>query len=236
MKIVKKMGFGLLSLTTLFFSTLSNGFPKSRIFSSLKSKIEKIVPQISGNAPESLILQQANSSFTDDIISDVSHRSHSSHKSHASHASHSSGTTGRVVSKPATTKTAPATPTVYANPYVQYLTVAEVEMISGLKGIQQTLEPTVLHFLLNDGKEILRVRFSGKENINTYKSDSKYSPVSGLGEAALVGTLQLPIQLLFAKGKYCVEILTFPKEGLNLYLSLDQMKVAANYISSRLND
>lgn len=235
MKIINKMGYGVLSLTTLFLCTLSNGFPKNRIFGSIKSKIEKIVLQNGGNSPERLVLQQANSSYADEIINDASHRSHSSHRSHASHSSHSSGTTGRVVSRPATTKTTSET-SENTNPYVRYLTIAEVEMISGLKGIQQTLEPTILHFLQSDGKEILRVKFSGKEDINTYRSDSKYSPISGLGEVALVGTLQLPMELMFAKGKYCVEILTFPKEGLNLFLSLDQLKTVANYISSRLLD
>jgi len=231
MKIIKKIGYGLLSLITLFFYTVSNGFPRGRTFNSIKEKVLKIQKHDAGT-PETLILAQPDSSYSDEIISHTSHRSHSSHRSHASH---SSGVSGRVVSKPITTKAAPGT-TVYANPYVRHLTVAEVEMISGLNGIQQTLEPTVLHFLQNDGKEILRVKFSGKEYFNSCKSDPKYSPISGLGEAALVGTLQLPMQLLFVKGKHCVEILTFPKEGLNMYLTLDQMRIAANYISSRLTD
>jgi len=232
MKIIKKMGYGVLSLTTLFFASLSNGFPNYRIFGSIKSKIDKTVLKNGGNAPEKLVLQQANSPYADEIINDASHRSHSSHRSHASHRS---GTTGRVVSRPETTKTTSET-SDYTNAYAQYLTAADVEMISGLKGIQRTLEPTILHFLQSNGKEILRVKFSGKEDINTYKSDSKYSPISGLGEVALVGTLQLPMELMFAKGKYCVEILTFPKEGLNLFLSLDQLKTVANYILSRLLD
>jgi len=231
MKTVKKIGYGLLSLVTLFFYTVSNGFPRSGIFNSIKEKVLKIQKH-DASTPESLILAQPDNPYNDELTSHTSHRSHSSHRSHASH---SSGISGRVVSKPATTKAAPGT-SVFANPYVRYLAVAEVEMISGLNSIQQTLEPAVLHFLQNDGKEILRVKFSGKENFNTYKSDPKYSPINGLGEAALIGTLQLPMQLLFAKGKYCVEILTFPKEGLNMYLTLDQMKIAANYISSRLTD
>jgi hypothetical protein len=233
MKTINKIGYGLLSLATLFFSSLSDGFSKNRIVSSLKSKINKIALENGAIAPESLILQQTSASPGEDFAIDASHRSHASHKSHASH---SSGTSGRVGSSRSTTTKDTSKSAVSSNPFVQYLTIAEVGMISGLKDIQQTLEPTVIHFILSDGKEILRIKFSGKENINTYKSDSKYSPVSGLGEAALVGTLQLPMQLLFAKGKYCVEIMTFLKEGLNLYLSLDQMKIAANYISSRLTD
>jgi hypothetical protein len=229
MKIIKKIGYGLLSLVTLFFYTVSNGFPRSRTFNSIKEKVLKIQKNNS-NAPESLILEQPDTPYDDGFASHTSHRSHSSHRSHASH---SSGTSGAVRSAPAK-KTTPTTTSVSTNPYVQYLTVAEVEMISGLKGIQQTLEPTILHFLQDDGKEILRVKFSGKDQFNNFKSDAKYSPISGIGEVALVGTLQLPIQLLFVKGNNCVEIMTFPKEGLNLYLTLDQMKVAANYISSRL--
>ena len=231
MKIIKKIGYGFLSLFTLFFYTVSNGFPRSRTCNSIKEKILKIQKHDS-NAPESLILEQPNIPYDDALVSHTSHRSHSSHRSHASH---SSGTTGAVRSTP-TKKTTAAKTSVSLNPYTQYLTAADVEAITGLSGIQQSIEPTGLNFLQSEGKEVLRVRFSGKQNINTYKSDPKYSPISGLGEAAVVGTLQLPMQLLFVKGKYCVEILTFPKEGLNMYLTLDQMKIAANFISSRLTD
>lgn len=231
MKIIKKIGYGLLSLVTLFFYTVSSGFPRSGILNSIKEKVLRIQKTDAGT-PETLILAQPDIPYNDGLTSHTSHRSHSSHRSHASH---SSGVSGRVISKPATTKAAPGT-SVYTNPYVRYLTVTDVEMISGVTGIQQTLESAILHFLQNDGKEILRVKFSGKEYFNTRKSDPKYSPISGFGEAALVGTLQLPMQLLFVKGKHCVEILTFPKEGLDMYLTLDQMKIVANYISSRLTD
>jgi hypothetical protein len=231
MKTIKKIGYGLLSLVTLFFYTVSNGIPKSRILNSIKEKVEKQLKKSNGNAPETLILEQSNTSYTDDFASHTSHRSHSSHRSHASHRS---GATGATVSKPATTKPAPSTPPAYVNPYAKYLTVADVERITGLRGIQQNLEPSILHFLRSDGKEILQVKFSAKEYFDNFKNDNKYSPISGIGDAALIGTLQLPIQLVLMRGQYCVEITTFPEEGLKLFLSLDQLKTVANYISSRL--
>lgn len=231
MKTIKKVGYGLLSLVTLFFYTVTNGLPRSRIFSSIKEKVLKIQKN-NANAPESLILKQSNSSYGNEYASHTSHRSHSSHRSHASHRS---GTTGTVRSAPAK-KTAPATTSVYANPYAQYLTVADVETITSFSGIQQNLEPSILHFLRDDGKEILQVKFWTKEYFSNFKNDNKYSPISGIGEAALVGTPQLPIELVFTKGKHCVEISTFPEEGLTLFVSLDQLKTVANYISSRLTD
>jgi len=229
MKIIKKIGYGLLSLVTLFFYTVSNGFPRSRTFNSIKEKVLKIQKNNS-NAPESLILEQPDTPYDDGFASHTSHRSHSSHRSHASH---SSGTTGTVRSTPAK-KTTPATTSVYTNPYAKYLTVADVERITGFSGIQQNLEPSALHFLRSDGKEILQVKFWVKEYFSNFKNDNKYSPISGIGDAALIGTLQLPIQLVFMRGQYCVEITTFPEEGLKLFLSLDQLKTVANYISSRL--
>jgi len=231
MKTIKKIGYGLLSLVTLFFYTVSNGFPKSRIFNSIKDKVLKIQKNDS-NAPESLILEQSDTSYSDEFASHTSHRSHSSHRSHASH---SSGTTGRVRSAPAK-KTTPTETSVYTSPYAKYLTVADVERITGISGIQQNLEPFILHFLRSDGKEILQVKFSAKEYFNNFKNDNKYSPISGIGEAALFGTPQLPIVLIFTKGIHCVEISTFPEEGLKLFLSLDQLKTVANYILSRLLD
>ena len=231
MKTIKKVGYGFLSLVTLFFYTVSNGFPRSRTFNSIKEKVLKIQKNNS-NAPESLILAQPGTPYDDGFASHTSHRSHSSHRSHASH---SSGTTGTVRSTPPK-KTTPATTSAYANPYAQYLTVADVETITGLSGVQQNLEPSALHFLRSDSKEILQVKFWTKEDFSNFKNDNKFSPISGIGGAALVGTLQLPIELIFIKGKHCVEISTFPEEGLRLFLSLDQLKTVANYISSRLLD
>jgi len=229
MKAIKKIGYGLLSLVTLFFYTVSNGFPKSGIINSIKEKVTKIQKDDSG-AGESLILEQSSASYADEFASHTSHRSHSSHRSHASHRS---GTTGTVRTAPAK-KTTPATTAAYANPYAQSLTVADVEKITGISGIRCEMEPLTLHFYLEDGREILRVQFRGKIYFDYQKAESKYSPISGVGEAALVGTLQLPIQLLFVKGKDCIDITTFPEEGLKLFLSLDQLKAVASYILSRM--
>lgn len=231
MKTINKIGYGLLSLVTLFFYTVTNGFPRSRIFSSINNKVLKIQKN-SSNAPESLILEQPDTPYEDAFASHTSHRSHSSHRSHASH---SSGTTGTVRTAPVK-KTTPATPSVYANPYAKYLTATDVEKITGLGGIQQNLEPSILHFLRGDEKEILQVKFWTKAYFSNFKNDSKYSPITGIGEASLVGTSELPIVLIFTKGKHCVEISTFPEEGLKLFLSLDQLKTVAKHISSQLLD
>jgi hypothetical protein len=228
MKTINKIGYGFLSLVTLFFCTVSNGFPRSRIVSSIKEKVLKIQNNNS-NAPESLILERSDIPYGEYS----SHTSHRSHSSHRSHASHSSGTTGTVRTAPARTTT-PAKSTVLANPYAQYLAVADVERITGLSGLQQRLELSILHFFRIDGKEILQVKFWPKAYFINCKNDSKYNPITGIGEAALVGTIQLPIVLIFTKGQYCIEISTFPEEGLKLFLSLEQLKTVANYISSRV--
>jgi hypothetical protein len=232
MKIMKKLCYGLLSLVMLFFYTVSNGFPKSRILNSIRGKVEKQLKKSNRIAPETLILEQPDTSYTDDFASHTSHRSHSSHSSHSSHASHRSGTTS--TGSTTTKKTTPDTTTEYRNPFAKYLTIADVERITGLTGVQQNLEPFILHFLLSDGKQILQVKFSEKGYFNNFKNDKRYSPIQGIGDGALIGTLQLPIQLLLVKGQFCVEIMTFPKEGLKLFLSFDQLKTVANYISSRL--
>lgn len=228
MKTINKIGYGFLSLFTLLFYVVTNGFPRSKTFSSIKEKVLRI-QKTSSNASESLILVQPDTPYSDEYAS------HTSHSSHRSHASHRSGTTGTVRTAPAKKETINKA-SEYANPYAQYLTAADVETITGLNGIQQNLEPSILHFLRNDGIEILRVKFLPKAYFNNFKNDTKYSPITGIGEAALVGTPQLPIELVFMQRIICVEISTFPEEGLKLLLSLDQLKTVANYISSRLTD
>jgi hypothetical protein len=228
MKTINKIGYGLLSLFTLLFYVVTNGFPRSRIFSSIKEKVLRI-QKTSYKAPESLILVQPDTPYSDEYAS------HTSHSSHRSHASHRSGTTGTVRTAPAKKKTVNKT-SEYANAYAQYLTSADVETITGLNGIQQNIEPSILHYLRDDGIEILRVKFLPKAYFSNFKNDSKYSPITGIGEVALVGTPQLPIELVFLQRMKCVELSTFPEEGLKLLLSLDQLKTAANIISSRLTD
>jgi len=233
MKTIKKIGYGLLSLVTLLFYTVTTGFPRSRIFSSIKEKVLKIQKN-SSNAPETLILAQSDTSHGDEYASHTSHRSHSSHRSHASHRS---GTSGGVVSKPATQKTKATTglPAALANTYAAFLPASDVEAITGLVGIQQTLDQATVHYLLIDGKEILQVKFLNKNYFIKSKNDGRYSPITGIQDDALLGTPQLPVQLLVLRGKYCIEITTFPKEGLELFLSVDQLKTIARYITTRFS-
>jgi len=231
MKVIKKIGYGLLSIITLFFYSVTNGLPYGKIFNPFKEKVLKIQKDSFAN-PESLVLEPPDSLNGDDYPSHTSHRSHSSHRSHASHRS---GTTGTVRTAPER-KTGQTTTPIYVTSFAQYLTIADVEKVTGFSGIEQKLEPSVLHFFRNDGREVLQVRFWNKEYFSTFANDNKYSPLSGIGEKALLGTPQLPIVLIFAKGRHCVEISTFPEEGLKLFLSLDQLKTIANYIASRLTD
>jgi hypothetical protein len=237
MRIVKKIGYGILSLATLFFTTRSSGYPTSGVFGSIRLKLRDTVVRNGENKAQHLILQQANPSSIDSIangvsfVSHTSHSSHSSHSSHASHASHSSGTSGA-----ASTSARANSNSSYNNPFAQHLTVAEVQTISGIYGLQLNLEPMTLHFVQSSGKEILKVKFFDRSYFYNYKSDPRFSPVNGIGEGAIVGTLQLPMQLLFIKGKYCVEITTFPSEGLAMFLTFNQMKMAADHIVPRLLD
>jgi hypothetical protein len=156
----------------------------------------------------------------------------------------SSGTSGSSLSSSSSTSSSNPSPepksSIYKSPttissrFAKYLLVEDVELISGYDGIQKTLESSVLHFYQQDGKEILRVNFYAKDRLKKYKSDSKYSPVDGIGELAYVGTLQLPMELVFAKSMLCVSIMTFPIEGLDMFLSPEHLKKVAKFIELRI--
>jgi hypothetical protein len=231
MKTIKKMGFGLLSLTTLFFASLSNGFPKSRIIGSLRSKIEKIMLHSSGNSPEALVLQQTNSPFSDELVSNISDRSHTSHRSHASHRS---GTTGRVSSKTAAAKPTASKATGTPAYIAAYLTAADVEKVTSYAGVQQKNEGAFIYFLSRDNKNMLQVKFSPLEYFDNFVGDISYKTFRGLGDSALISATSPQTQMIFKKGENCVTLTTFSKDGTNLFLSVDQLASIGQIIASRI--
>ena len=119
--------------------------------------------------------------------------------------------------------------------YAKYLSVADVEQVTGLKGIT-TKHNYTLHFHNADGIEILRVSFYSVKDWDFYVSDDKslWAPVEGIGDRAAYEVPRMPYMLAFAKGHHMVILGTTRKEGLTMHLSLDQLKALANIILPRL--
>lgn len=118
--------------------------------------------------------------------------------------------------------------------YAKYLSVADVEKATGLKGIT-TKHNYTLHFLNAEGKEILQVRFEKAKRFEeeTNRKDL-WTPFEGVGDQAAVGVPGMPYMLAFKKGHHMVIVSTTRIEGLKLYLSVDQMKAICKTIEPRL--
>lgn len=118
--------------------------------------------------------------------------------------------------------------------YAKYLSAADVEKATGLKGITTNHNYT-LHFLNAEGKEILQVRFDKAKRFDeeTERKDL-WTPFAGVGDQAAVAVPGMPYMLAFKKGHHTVIITTTRIEGMKLYLSVEQMKAICKIIESRL--
>lgn len=242
MKILNKLGSGVLSLFTLFIYSVSSGFPKSRIASSVKHMIGSSELDLDGK-PESLILQPAGPHDNAEVVSNNSHRSHSSHKSH------SSGTSGRVKTttgtqrttppptttpKTATVPPAPVPPAPPTAPYSSYFTINDLERLTGYTRIQQKAEASIVYFYTELNENILQIKYLPKDFFEYYRNDNTYKAVGGIGEAAVIGPSPISNQIFFLSGQYCVAINSYLNSDGKSIIKPDQLAAIAQLISSRL--
>jgi hypothetical protein len=120
--------------------------------------------------------------------------------------------------------------------YAQYLSVADVEKATGLKGLSMKESPITLEFYAAGGAKILEARF---DRPSFYDSEvgpntQYYESVAGVGEKAALGIPQMPYRLVFIKGKYCVMVQTLPGGDGKLPVAKDQLIAIGKIIASRL--
>jgi hypothetical protein len=102
--------------------------------------------------------------------------------------------------------------------YDAYLSVADVEQVSGLKRVKQIqFNPlrfmgSDLNFVTSDGNKILSVEFSNVRHYNTYKvfvPKNVKTLLQDIGEEAFTGPdieNQMPYLLVFRQGSYAVSL------------------------------
>lgn len=129
--------------------------------------------------------------------------------------------------------------------YEKYLTAADVEGISGLKGVKSIpRNPQIgaggdLNFSTADDKLIVMVQIVDQNNYEGYKKYFFKSAIDGLGDQAMKGaTLQnRPENLVaFTKGNKCVALTVFVNKddfSKNM-LSIEQTSELAKTIASRM--
>ncbi len=123
-----------------------------------------------------------------------------------------------------------------AGPYAKYLTVTDVEKVTGLSGVTVTETPTSLRFSNRDGKTILEARFSQDRSVFTKeveKNAAVYQAVADVGEKAAITSPARPYRLTFVKGKQCVIVEAVPQFG-RMPLTRDQLIAVAKLVAARL--
>jgi hypothetical protein len=136
---------------------------------------------------------------------------------------------------------------VASGPYDRYLTGADVEKVSGLKGIREVpRDPSKgaggdLNFAAADGKLVTMANFLSGDFYATYKKQRGYfkSDVKGVGDEAFIGPSSGPeYVLVFRKGDRCVTLSSFFNMGgppsQPLMLSKDQLIELGKIVAGRL--
>ncbi len=94
--------------------------------------------------------------------------------------------------------------------YGKYLTVADVEKVTGLKGVTRKEVALTLEFYNAKNEKIIEARFYGPDFYKEEVDENKkyYTPISGIGEKAAYTLGDTPYRLTFAKGKFSVMVQT----------------------------
>lgn len=130
------------------------------------------------------------------------------------------------------------------NPYEKYLTGADIEKVTGMKGINLIPRGSVaaaagdLNFADASGELILMVQFTDAKNFGGLKNKYAKGAVSGVGGEAVRGAALpgMPDNLLaFTKGTHCVVLTAFGDFiKKTVYLTVDQLTALGRLIASRL--
>lgn len=131
------------------------------------------------------------------------------------------------------------------NPYEKYLTAADVEKVTGIKGVNLIPRGSVagaggdLNFADASGELILMVQFTDAKNYESFKNKYPKGAVSGVGNQAVQGALMpgMPDNLLvFIKGAHCVALTAFGDFiKKKVYLTTDQLIALGKLMASRLS-
>jgi hypothetical protein len=137
--------------------------------------------------------------------------------------------------------------TVYAEGQFDHvITAADVEKITGLKGVKQVPREKLnkfkngdLNFLLSDGKPLLMIQFRPSYVFAAMKADSGYvkASVPGVGQEAFTSPAFDPqFSINFLKGKYFAIVTTHvdAMDKTKTVLKMDQLIAIAKLVASKM--
>ncbi len=119
--------------------------------------------------------------------------------------------------------------------YAKYLTIADVEEVTGMTGLTSREEAITLTFFSDDGTDILEVRFDGNSfyDAEVGANEEYYTPVSDLGDKAAICIPAMPYKVTFLQGDHCIMVQTIPQSS-DLPVTEDQLITLAKIVASRL--
>ncbi len=128
--------------------------------------------------------------------------------------------------------------------YDKYLTAADVERATGMKGVALIPRGSAagaggdLNFADGAGELVLMVQFASAKDFASFKNQYGKSAVSGVGDQAVEGGSMpgMPDNLLaFTKGAHCVVLTAFGDfVNKRVYLTPDQLIALGKVIAARL--
>lgn len=120
--------------------------------------------------------------------------------------------------------------------YGKYLTVADVETATGLKGITRKEVAISLEFYNADNGKILEAVFNSPNffKYEVEKNQDYYAVITGIGERAGLAIPGMPYRLTFLQGKLCIMVQT-PLEGGKTLINKEQLIAVGMIIAGRLS-
>jgi hypothetical protein len=130
----------------------------------------------------------------------------------------------------------------YSHQYAQFLTIQDIEKVTGLKGVNLVAKSADadgdLNFARKDGKLILSASFLPASAYVGAKSsrDGFKSTIPGIGEEAFIGPAgdSPSFILVFRKAAYTVLLNTELENETRARMTLEQLTALAKIISSRM--
>ncbi len=126
----------------------------------------------------------------------------------------------------------------------KYLAAADIEKVTGLKGIKTVPRGSVagaggdLNFTDSSGELILMVQFTDARNFAGFKNKYAKGKPAAVGDDAILGAVMPGMAdnlLAFKKGTHCVVLTAFADfVKQKVYLTVDQLTALGKLIASRL--
>jgi hypothetical protein len=138
----------------------------------------------------------------------------------------------------------PALTALAQSPYEKYLTGADIEKASGMKGVRLIPRGSAagaggdLNFADGSGELVLMVQFADAKSFAGVKAKYAKGAVSGVGDQAIQGGSMPGMAdnlFAFTKGARCVVLTAFGDfVNKRVYLTVDQLMSLGKVIASRL--